>query len=176
MWGVFVRAATQRVILKILLPAWLVLLVVAAGGGVLSGVLAQRETREQTHADVALERYGEPGAFWLVDDPGTPGTSDDLRAEQWFYPEAGVVLTFYDGRLVGEQEVTFAQELARTPVSPTTLSRQMRRDEVEMLLSEQGEPLAGVKSPYPELRAYRYPSNHLLIGYMDDRFFTAQVY
>lgn len=174
--GGSVRATTRRVIFRILLPAWLVLLVVAAGGGVLSGVLAQRETVEHTHADVALQRYGEPGAFWLVDDPGPPGEDADLRIEQWLYPEAGVVLTFCDGRLVGEQEVTFAQELARTPVSPTALSRQMGRDEVEKLLAERGEPLAGVKSPYPELRAYQYPRNHLLVGYLDDRFFTAQAY
>jgi hypothetical protein len=52
----------------------------------------------------------------------------------------------------------------------------MRRDEVEKLLSEQGEPLAGVKSPYPELRAYQYPRSRLLVGYLDDRLFTAQVY
>jgi hypothetical protein len=171
-----VRATTRRFILRILVPAWLVLLVVAAGGGVLSGVLADREPRGPTHADVALERYGEPRAFWLVDDPGTPGEDDDLRVEQWLYPEAGVVLTFCDGRLVGEQEVTFTQELVQTPISPTTLSRRMRRDEVEKLLSEQGEPLAGVKSPYPELRAYQYPRSRLLVGYLDDRLFTAQVY
>lgn len=166
-------------ILKVLVPVWLVLLVVAAGVGWGSGWLNALERSEDltgTSAGLAIERYGEPRAFWLTDGPGTPGEQDYVRLEQWLYPDAGVTLTFYDGQLIAEDEVTFTQEVAEASVSPTSLSRWMRRSDVEGMLGEKGTPLEDVDTPYPELEAFAYPRSHLLVGYLDGMFFSAQAY
>jgi len=166
-------------IFKALVPVWLVLLVLAAGIGAGSGLLdaaIHSEDIAGTHAGDAIARYGEPPAYWLSDGPGTPGEKDYLRIEQWLYPDQGVILHFHDGRLLGEEEITFSEEVARTNVSPTSLSRWMRQSDVEGMLSEKGTLLAGVETPYDGLEAFAYPRNHLLIGYLDGMFFSAQTY
>ncbi len=166
-------------VLKFLIPAWLVLLVIAgalgAGVGWIEAV-ASSEDFEDTSAGLAIQTYGEPQSFWLTDGPGTPGADDNLRVEQWLYPDAGMVLIFYDGQLVVEDQVTFSQEVAGTQISPTSLTRWMRRDDVESMLGEQGQPLGNVNSPYPDTEAYAYPRNRLLIGYLDGMFMSGQTY
>ena len=93
------RKSSYRVF-KVLVPVWLVLLVVSAGIGWGSGMLdatVHSEDLEGTYAGLAIERYGQPQAFWLTDGPGTPGEKDYVRLEQWFYPDQGIILNFYDG-------------------------------------------------------------------------------
>jgi len=172
------RKSPYRV-LKFLVPAWLVLLVIVvvlgAGVGWLQAVSSSVDI-EGTSAGLAIQTYGEPQAFWLTDGPGTPGDDDNLRVEQWLYPDAGMMLLFYDGQLAVEDQVTFSQDVPVTQISPTSLSRWMRRGDVESMLGEQGQPLGNANSPYPGTEAYAYPRSHLLIGYLDGMFLSAQTY
>ena len=166
-------------LLRVGVPVWIVILLLAFAGSFAHGWLSSANatmvlpTPDQSEA---LGRYGRPMAFWLTDGPGTPGGTDDVRTEQWFYPATGLILTFVDGSLTSTMELTFTEQFAGTPIAPHELSSSMDPAAVAELLGEDGTPVDADAAGYPEYAAYVYPSARLAIGFSKDHLLTAQTY
>ncbi|MBK7127645.1 MAG: zinc ribbon domain-containing protein [Dehalococcoidia bacterium] len=157
-------------------------LVALAGAAALLGIAfgfftAGDETDGFTSAAQAsaIASRGEP-AFWvLADGPISPG-EDVHRVELWYYPDEAIGLRFVDGVETGHVsgEIGFVPG-RRLSVSPGQLHRDLSRTETEALLGEAGVAL-DMDSDYPGSSAFFYRKSALLVTYLGDRFFTAQMY
>ncbi|MDP2182127.1 MAG: zinc ribbon domain-containing protein [Actinomycetota bacterium] len=163
---------------RVALPVWLALTVLGFAGSFAYGWFTAEPAAPEPSPDQqeVLGRLGEPEAFWLTDGPGTPGESDLVRIEEWFYPTEGAIVTFFDGAKTQEYGVTFSVEYAPPSVRPTELGRWMTQADVESLLGETGTPADAPSAGYPDYEAFTYPESRLAIGYSGGQLLSAQTY
>jgi hypothetical protein len=159
------------------LGVWAAVLVIAAVGGFAYGFITNWgevavPTAKQQNV---IDAYGAPAAFVVADGPSGPG-QDDVRMEEWIYPETGVIVYFINGRQVAEEAMTFTEPIVGTSSAPWRFEKAMRVSDVEELLGESGIALSDVDTVFDGYEAYAYEGSRLLVGYLDGRLYTVQTY
>jgi len=159
------------------LGVWAAVLLIAAVAGFAYGFITNWgevavPTAKQQNV---IDAYGAPAAFVVADGPSGPG-EDDVRMEEWIYPETGVIVYFINGRQVAEEAMTFTEPIAGTSSAPWRFEKAMRVSDVEELLGESGIALSDVDTVFDGYEAYAYEGSRLLVGYLDGRLYTVQTY
>ncbi len=164
-----------------MLGIWLVLALLAAATGFVYGWLRGPEglltalvlSPEQNET---IFGYGPPDAWMVADGPTSPD-GGHARLEEWYHFDDDLVITFVNGTATDAKELTPRDELLPSNYyDPFNFDATLWRTDVEQMLGEQGTLIDDIETVFPNYRAYVYPAARLLIGFLDDQFYTAQTY
>lgn len=165
----------------LILRIWAVLALLVAVSGFVYGWVRESAERADT-INLSMEQkiffasYGSPDAWVVADGPTSPN-GGHARLEEWYYYSESTYIAFVNGTATDTLEtVPVDRSLPMSLYVPYDFDSTLVRSDVEQMLDEPGTLIDGVESPFPGYMAYDYPSARLLVGYLDDRLYTAQTY
>jgi hypothetical protein len=125
--------------------------------------------------------YGNPPVYFIVDGPTEENPGAQRLAEGWVnwetwtYPSIGKEFDFIDDKLVAARDIEITDDHSEH-THPYNFYSFRSRGTIEEDLGESGVLLPEANGAWEELEAYNYPTERLVIWYLDDEFYMTTTY